>query len=112
LSQSKLRFYLDENMDPEIAKQLVNRGIDAVAAREVSLLSVSDGLQLRFAIAGGRVLCSKDSDFTRPKVTNVEHCGIAFFPDSAVSIGYAVNALTALYQNETEESMKNSLRYL
>ena len=112
MSQSKPRFYLDENMDPEIAIQLANRGIDALSAKEARMLTLSDRLQLRFAIASGRVLCSKDSDFTRPAVINVEHHGIAFFPDSSISVGYAVNALTKLYQNETAESMKNSLRYM
>lgn len=76
------------------------------------MLSVSDGEQLRFAIANGRVLCSKDSDFTKPAVLKVQHHGIAFFPDSDVGIGYVVNALTELYRNETAENMKNSLRYL
>ena len=112
MSRSRLRFYLDENMDPKIANQLSKHGIDTVAAREANMLSVSDGEQLLFAIANGRVLCSKDSDFTKPEVLRVQHNGIVFFPDSDVSIGYVVNALTELYRNETAESMKNRLVYL
>ncbi|MYD10232.1 MAG: hypothetical protein F4X02_09330 [Chloroflexi bacterium] len=110
--QPKLRFYLDENMDPEIAEQLRQRGIDVLAARDVDLLSVSDGVQLRYAVADGRVLCTKDAGFTDPTTWDLEHYGIVFFTDSSVSIGYAVNALQDLYRNETPENMKNSLRYM
>ena len=112
MSQSKIRLYLDENMDPEIAEQLRRRGIDTLSARDASLLTVSDGVQLRYAAAHGRVLCSKDSGFANPANWNVEHDGIAYFPDSNVSIGYVVRALQELHRNETAESMKNSLRYL
>ena len=112
MSPNKLRFYLDENMDPEIAEQLRRRGIDAMSARDASLLRVSDGVQLRYAAAHGRAICTKDSDFADPANWLAEHDGIAYFPDSSVSIGYAVNALLDLYRNETAENMKNSLRYL
>ena len=112
MSQSKLRFYLDENMDPEIAEQLRTRGIDALSARDVSLLKVADDVQLRYAATRGRVICTKDSDFANPANWNVEHDGIAFFPDGRASIGYIVKALEEAYRNETAVSMKNSLRYL
>ena len=112
MSQSKLRFYLDENKNPAIAEQLRRRGLDALSARDVSLLEVSDDLQLGYAATRGRVICTKDSDFANPANWNVEHDGIAFFPDSSASIGYIVEALEEVYRDETAESMKNSLRYL
>jgi len=112
LSQSKLRYYLDENMDPDISEQLRRHGVDALAARDVGLLQVADGVKLRYAAAHGRILCTKDSDFADPVKWEVKHDGVAFFPDRSVSIGYAVNALLELYRNETAENMKNSLRYL
>ncbi|MYE26245.1 MAG: hypothetical protein F4X87_03310 [Chloroflexi bacterium] len=112
MSQPKIRFYLDENMDPKISEQLRRRGLDALSARDVGLLNVADGVQLRFAAAHGRVLCSKDSDFADPANWVVKHDGIAYFPDRSVSIGYAINALLELYRKETAENLKNSLRYL
>ncbi|MDE2748810.1 MAG: DUF5615 family PIN-like protein [Chloroflexota bacterium] len=112
MSQSRLRYYLDENMDPEISEQLRRRGIDALSARDASLLEVSDDVQLRYAASKGRVLCTKDSDFANPANWLVEHDGIAYFPDSSVSIGYAVNALLKLHRKETAESMENRLVYL
>ena len=112
MSQSELRFYLDENMDPEIAEQSQRLGTDALTARDVCLLKVSDGVRLRYAATHGRVLCTKDSDFANPANWNVEHDGIAYFPDSSASIGYIVEALQEFHRNESPESMKNSLRYL
>ena len=76
------------------------------------MLKTSDPEQLRFAAATGRVICTEDSDFTDPSFINVEHSGIAYFPNSNLGIGYVVKALQELYRNETPESMKNSLRYL
>ncbi len=112
MSQSKLRLYLDENMDPEIAEQLRRYGIDTFSARDVTLLKVSDDVQLRYAATNGRVLCTKDSDFANPANWKVEHDGIVFFPDDRASIGYMVKALQELHRNESPASMKNSLRYL
>ncbi|MCY3778724.1 MAG: DUF5615 family PIN-like protein [Chloroflexi bacterium] len=112
MSQSRLRYYLDENMDPDISEQMRRHGVDALAARDVGLLQVSDGVQLRYTATRGHVFCTKDSDFADPANWVVKHDGIALFPGRSVSIGYAVNALLELYRNETAESMKNSLRYL
>ena len=112
MSQSKPRFYLDENMNPQIAIQLARRGIDATAARDVGMLRKSDPEQLRFAVEHGRVLCTEDSDFPKMADAGLEHSGIAYFPKGNLGIGYAVSALQDLYQNETAESMMNSLRYL
>lgn len=99
-------------MDPEIAFQLVNQGIDALAAREAGMLKASDVEQLRFATVKRRVLCTKDSDFADPANFNLDHAGIGYFPDSNLGIGDMLNALQELYRNETAASMKNSLRYL
>lgn len=87
LSESRLRFYLDENMDPEIANQLLRHGIDALAAREAGMLKASDVEQLQFSAANRRVFCTKDSDFTKPSILNFDYAGIVFFPDSDVGIG-------------------------
>ncbi len=99
-------------MDPEMAVQLRRRGIDAEAASEAKMLKTSDPEQLRFAASRDRVICTEDSDVTDSSFFHIGQSGIAYFPNSHLGIGYAVNALRELCQNETPESMKNSLRYL
>ena len=112
MSRNRLRFYLDENMDPEIANQLVRHGIYALAAREAGMLEKSDMEQLRFAAGRGRVICTEDSDFADPANFDVEYAGIAYFPGSNRGIGPIVTALRELHRTETAETMENSLRYL
>ncbi len=112
MSQNSLRFYLDENMNPEIAIQLRQRGIDALSARDVKMLKMGDPEQMRFAVEAERVFCTEDSDFTDSSFFSFEHSGIAYFPISNLGIGYAVKALQELHRKESPESMKNSLRYL
>ena len=55
MAAKDLRFYLDENMPVEIAKQLKSRGIDVVTARELGALGDSDEKHLRRAAEMGRV---------------------------------------------------------
>jgi len=62
-----LRFYLDENVPTEVARQLRLSGIDAVSARDVGRLSLADHDHLRLANDEGRVFCTHDhaADGTR-----------------------------------------------
>ena len=112
MSRNKLRFYLDENMNPEIANQLVRHGIDALAARDAGMLKTNDLEQLRFATEHGRAICTEDADFAYQAMFNVEPAGIAFFPSRNRAIGYIVSSLRELHHTETTESIRNNLKYL
>ncbi len=46
--KDKIRFHLDEQVDPEIASQLGRRGIDVTTTVEVGLRTASDESQLDF----------------------------------------------------------------
>ncbi len=59
---TKLRFYLDENIPVEVAKQLRAQDIDAVTVRDLGLLGAPDRVHLERATAEERVLCTYDSD--------------------------------------------------
>jgi len=65
LSEESLRFYLDEHVNVEIARQLNQLGIDTVTVRDQKLLGKSDPSQLQIAIDLGRVLCTMDSHYLR-----------------------------------------------
>lgn len=62
---SEIRYYLDENMSPEIAEQLRRDGIDAISVRELGTLGDPDEDHLQRAAIMGRVLCTQDADFLR-----------------------------------------------
>lgn len=76
-----MKVYLDENLSPEIARLLRDRGIDAVSAHELRKHQVADRAQLALATAEGRALVTRDVvDFLllsgQMIAANTEHAGI------------------------------------
>ena len=76
-----MKVYLDENLSPEIARLLRDRGIDAVSAHEVGRHQVADRAQLALATADGRAVVTRDVvDFlflsAQMIAANTEHAGI------------------------------------
>ncbi len=43
---ARLRFYLNENVPVEVAKQLRSRGIDVVTVRDLGLLGTTDTVHM------------------------------------------------------------------
>ena len=93
----ELRFYLDENVPTEVARQLGHSGIDAVSARDLNQLGRADPDHLRRAAAEGRVLCTHDQDFLRLAAEGAEHAGIVFLPQARSSVGGWVRMLRAFH---------------
>lgn len=54
----RLRYYLDEHIDPAVAAQLRARGVDAITAAEAGRAgqSIADIEQLAYAATQGRVM--------------------------------------------------------
>ena len=53
---SEIKLYLDEDINPQLARDLRNRGYDAVSTNEAKNLGLSDQEQLDYARAHGRAL--------------------------------------------------------
>lgn len=82
-----LRFYLDENLPVEIARQLKAWGIDAITVRDLRRLGDVDENHLQRAAAGGRVLCTFDTDFIDLAARGIPHAGIVLGQPEIHSIG-------------------------
>ena len=82
-----IRLYLDENLSPKIAEQLMLRGIDAVSVRDLGTLGDSDSNHLERANKLERVLVTSDVDFLRFAAESIEHAGIVFGVQGDHSIG-------------------------
>jgi predicted nuclease of predicted toxin-antitoxin system len=109
---SELRFYLDENVPTEIARQLFLSGIDAISVRDLGLLGHPDCDHLQRATELGRVLCTHDQDFLRLAAEEVEHAGIAFAQQDRASIREWVRALRALHARCDSERARNQVFFL
>lgn len=79
MAEESLRFYLDEHVDVEIARQLNDRGIDTLTVRDLETQGMGDPIQLRIATDLGRVLCTLDRHFLDLAATGIEHAGIDLF---------------------------------
>ena len=107
-----LRFYLDENIPVEVARQLSARGIEAVTVRDLGLLGESGERHLEFAVAAGYVICTNDADFLRVAATGIDHSGIIFGQQSSHYIGDWVNRLTLMHAVYSADEMQNRVEYL
>ena len=109
---SELRFYLDENVPIEVARQLRSSGIDAVTARDLGRLGGQDRDHLQSATVESRMLCTHDQDFLRLAAEGAEHAGIAFSPQNRVSIGGWVRELRAIHTRFDAEQVKNRVFFV
>jgi predicted nuclease of predicted toxin-antitoxin system len=56
-----VKFYLDEDLAPQVAERLRKMGLDAVSALEVGNAELTDRDQLRFAAQQGRCLVTRNA---------------------------------------------------
>jgi predicted nuclease of predicted toxin-antitoxin system len=82
-----VRFYLDENLSPEIGQALRRLGLDAISAHDVGMVGAPDPVQLAFAAGERRGLVTCDVlDFTEGGREAVRahrpHAGIILCPAS------------------------------
>jgi hypothetical protein len=108
----KLRFYLDENLPVEIARQLKLRGIDAITARDLGLLGVADEEHLAQATELQRVLCTYDSDYLQLAAEGAAHAGVVFGQQDSHYLGDWVNWLSLMHAVYTPDEMVSRIEFL
>ena len=82
-----MKVYLDEDLSPNIALLLRQRGLDATSAHEVGNSQLEDRAQLRYATREERAIVTANVvDFIRlareAVATNTGHAGIVLVPSS------------------------------
>jgi predicted nuclease of predicted toxin-antitoxin system len=107
-----LRFHLDENVDPALAKALIRRGIDATLPGEVGLIGATDEEHLAFALREHRVIVTHDADFLRLASNNAQHAGIAFCHFGYRSIGQMMRELLLLSEFYGADDLRGKIEYL
>ena len=112
MEANDLRFYLDEHLDIEIARQLKRHGIDVITVSKLESFGEDDTLQLNRAIRMGRVFCTNDSDLVDMASQGVEHCGIVFGQQEKHFIGTWVKFLRTLHNDFRPDELVNLVTYV
>lgn len=110
--EAAITLYLDENVSPKIARQLQNRGIDAISVRELGVLGDADLTHLQRATQLGRVLVTCDADFLRFAADGLEHAGIIFGVQTHHSVGDWVKKLEMICFVYAAADFINHVEYL
>lgn len=108
----EIKFHLDEHIDSAIAAGLRLRGVDVTTTLEQGLDGSSDGQQLAFAHAQGRVLVTCDSDFISLAKSGAKHSGVVFWPARHRRLGQVVLDLVLLSRVVTAEEMAGHIEFL
>jgi len=105
-------FHLDEQIPPDLAEALRNRGIAVSTTTEAGLQGAPDREQLAFGASSGRVVITQDVDFLRLHAEGVPHAGIVFWRQQTRTIGEVLRRLVLLHAAMSSDEMKNQVEYL
>lgn len=108
----RIRFHLDEHIDPDIAKALRSHGIDVTTTVESNLRTASDAVQLEFARRERRVLVTQDADFLRLAAQSTDHTGIAYCQQNKRTLGEIVRTLILMYELIEPDEIMGRVEYL
>ncbi len=108
----RLRFHLDESVDPAVARGLELHGVDVTTTVDRGLRSISDEAQLSFARSEGRVLVTFDADFLRLAASGAAHEGIAYCHPTAAGIGPIIRSLLLMYEVLSPDETSGRVEFL
>ena len=108
MAQIRIRFYIDENLSPEIFTQLRMHGVDVIRGP----LGADDPVHLERATGMGRVVCTADDDFIKLAAQGIEHAGIIWGEQADHSIGDWVRYLRLVHAAQSAEEMTNTINYV
>lgn len=106
----RIRFHLNEHVDPAIATALRRAGIDVTTTNEAGLRTKDDQTHLRFAHSQRRVIVTRDQDFLRLAV-RTDHSGIAFYTSNQ-SLREIIEGLILMYEVMMPSEMNGAIEYL
>lgn len=108
----RIRFHLDENVDPAIALGLCRYGIDVTTTNEAKLRGKTDEAQLKFVQQTQRVIFTQDTDFLVIASVNNNHPGITYCKKGTRSIGEIIERLILIYEVLTPKEMIGNVEFL
>ena len=108
----RIRFHLDEHIDPDLARALRRYGIDVTTTVEAGLRSANDRQQIDFARQERRVFVTHDTDFLRLVSAPYAHSGIVYCNRSNRSLGEIIRSLILIYEVLTPEELLGRIEFI
>lgn len=108
----RIRFHLDEHIDPDIAAALRRHGIDVSTTVEAGLRTASDGTQFEYAKSQNRVIVTDDADFLRRAATMIAHPGIVICHHQQHSVREIIRGLILIYEILTPTEIAGRAEFL
>jgi len=108
----KIKFHLDESVNPDVAMGVRKYGIDITTSKGQSLLGKSDLKQFDFCVEQSRTLVTQDSDFLIIASQTSEHFGIVYYQPGTRSIGEIIKSIILIYEVLQPCDMYGSVEYI
>ncbi len=108
----KIRFHLDEHIDPDIAAALRRHGIDVTTTVEAGLRSTDDEAQFAFAKSQRRVIVTDDTDFIRLAAKQSSHAGIVICRRQSLTTREIIRGLILIHEVLTANEIAGQTEYL
>lgn len=111
-TQDRLRFHLDEAVDPDVARALAKHGIDVTTTVEAGLRGEPDDAHLAYARRTGRVIVTHDADFLRIAHRTPDHPGIAYCAPATRTLGEIIERLILVYEVLRAGDLRGRVEFL
>jgi hypothetical protein len=106
-----IKLYLDEQVDPDVAKGLRRYEIDVLTTIEAHRLGAKDDEQLAYATGLGRTVFTQDDDFLRLDAAGISHAGIVY-AHQRTPIRTIIEGLRTIIGAKTPDEMIGHVEYL
>lgn len=108
---AKPKFYLNESVNIAVVNGLIRRDVEAISAKDVGNLGLSDEEQLNYAVKNNLVIVTHDADFLSMAM-NFKHKGIVYIHQQKYGIGDLIRRLKLLWEIAEQEDTLNHIEFL
>ena len=108
----RIRFHLDEHIDPDIAAALRRHGVNVTTTVDVGLRTASDDAQLEFAKSQRRVIVTDDAGFLRRAAAGGDHPGIVVCHRQVHTTRQIIRGLILIYEVLTPSGIAGRTEFL
>jgi predicted nuclease of predicted toxin-antitoxin system len=108
----RIRFHLDEHIDPDIAAALRRHGVDVTTTPQAGLRTANDDEHLTYAKTQRRVTVTDDVDFLRLAASDPAHPGIVICRRQFLSVREIIRGLILIYEALTPEEMVGHVEFI